>query len=135
DEAWFQRSRGVTIQNEALNIIPAEELLAIKLYVLQRDRCDWPDLLNLLYSTAGELDWPHEIERVGPEDALLEGLLHVFRWIESDKAREMPMEIRARLHLPTPAMEDFGETEGRVRLLDSGAWFAAFQPGDKPMQM
>ncbi|HEV8540879.1 MAG TPA: hypothetical protein VGR78_00675, partial [Verrucomicrobiae bacterium] len=100
DGTWFQRSRTIILRNEALEIIPAEELLTIKLYVLQRDRCDWPDLLNLLYSTVGELDWAHVIHRLGAEEALLNGLLHVFNWLAPEQAREIPAEIRARFHLP-----------------------------------
>ena len=52
DDHWFDRKRDVLLRGESLAAIPAEELLAIKLYVLQRDRCDWPDLINLLYRTS-----------------------------------------------------------------------------------
>src|SRR5688572_5658432 len=67
DEEWFTRSRKVVLRVEKLEVLPAEELLVIKLFVIQRDRCDWPDLLNLLYSTGHRLDWPHVLKRLGPE--------------------------------------------------------------------
>src|SRR5436305_13014397 len=38
DAEWFKRSRRAVLRGEELEFIPAEELLAIKLYVLQRDR-------------------------------------------------------------------------------------------------
>jgi hypothetical protein len=136
DEQWFQRGRALTMRDEQLSVLPAEELLAIKLYVLQRDRCDWPDLLNLLYCTCGELDWPHVLNRLGPERPLLGGLLQVFNWVAPDKARLIPKDVRALFCLAAPSADDLREGEEyRARLLDSRPWFAAHQPRDKPMQL
>lgn len=136
DEQWFKRERAVTLRDEPLAVLPAEELLAIKLYVLQRDRCDWPDLINLLYCTAGGMDWDHVLDRLGPDKPLLSGLLQVFNWVAPREAREIPERIRRMFHLPELTAEELAEPEQpRVAVLDSRTWFAAFQPTDKPMQL
>lgn len=136
DEEWFARSRDVVLRGEPLNVLPAEELLAIKLYVLQRDRCDWPDLLNLLYTTAGSLDWEHVVHRLEREQPLLAGLLQVFNWLAPERARQIPREIREKFHLPEVGSKDLDlPAEHRVGLLDSRPWFAAFQAMDKPMSL
>ena len=136
DEEWFKRSRKVVLRGEPLEILPAEELLAIKLYIIQRDRCDWPDLINLLYATGHELDWDHVLRRVERDDAVLEGLLHVFNWVAPAGAARIPGEIRRRFHLREASGVDPELPEkSRVELLDSRGWFAAFQPQDKPMQL
>lgn len=134
DQAWLERSRQGRLRNEPVEFIPAEEMLAIKLYVLQRDRCDWPDLLNLLYATCSGLDWMHILERVEKDRALLGGLLHVFNWVCPARAREIPGVIRTRFGLPEVTADELAvpETE-RIRLLDSRGWFAAHQPPDSPM--
>ena len=134
DEDWFTRSRKLILRGEHLGALPAEELLAIKLYVLQRDRCDWPDLINLLYQTCDQLDWNHVLCRLGPERPLLCGLLHVFNWVAPSRAHRLPREIREMFHLPEPTAEALARPDDhQVRLLDSRPWFAAFEPMDKPM--
>lgn len=136
DDQWLARSREVTLHGEKLEILPAEEMVAIKLFVLQRDRCDWTDLLNLLYRQAELLDWKHLLDRLGSEEPLLNGLLQVFNWLAPEQARKIPETIRARFHLPVPTSADLAQaTQQRVAMLDSRPWFAAFQPADKPMQM
>jgi hypothetical protein len=134
DEEWFARARPVVICDEHLQAIPAEELLAIKLYVLQRDRCDWPDLINLLFFTAETLDWQHVLRRLDQEKPLLGGLLQVFNWIAPARAMRIPSEIRTEFHLSAPSGEDlFLPEDFRIKLIDSRPWFAAHQPSDRPM--
>lgn len=135
DEEWLKRARSMTLHGEKLLVIPAEELLCIKLYVIQRDRCDWPDLLNLLYAVGTDLDWKHVVARMGTELPLLQGLLHLFNWLAPQVARNLPGWLRAQMHLPEPSSEEFACQRERVELMDSRPWFAAFQPQDKPMQL
>ncbi len=136
DEAWFKRSRKALVRGELLEFIPAEELLAIKLYILQRDRCDWPDLLNLLYASCGELDWAHVIHRLGTEEPLLAGLLQIFNWLAPSQALHIPAGIRDHFHLPEPTSEALARPEqANVNLLDTRRWFAAFQPPEQPLQL
>jgi hypothetical protein len=136
DADWFKRSGRAVLRGEDLEFVPAEELLAIKLYVLQRDRCDWPDLLNLLYATSGELDWEHVIRRLGRDEPLLRGLLQVFNWLAPAKAMEIPAGIRERFCLKQPSSEALAQPEQRqIELLDSRNWFAAYQPPDQPLQV
>jgi hypothetical protein len=136
DEQWITRSRKINFRGEKVGIAPAEELLVVKLYVLQRDRCDWPDLINLLYATAGELDWDHVLTRLGADRPLLAGLLHVFNWVAPTKAAAIPDSVRDLFHLPKPTSEALERPEERnVELLDSRPWFAAFQPREKLMQL
>ncbi|MFN7139766.1 MAG: nucleotidyltransferase family protein [Limisphaerales bacterium] len=57
DEWWFENACTVSVRGAEFKVVPPEELLWHKLYVLQRDRCDWPDVFNLLYAVGGKLDW------------------------------------------------------------------------------
>ena len=134
DEEWFKRARGIRLHGEELHLIPAEELLCIKAYVLQRDRCDWPDLINLLYVAGGELDWEHVMNRMEDDLPLHAGLLQVFNWLAPEKAGALPKQVREKFKLPDlSARAD--EERHRVGLLDSRPWFAAYQAEDKPMQL
>ncbi|HYF39810.1 MAG TPA: hypothetical protein VD930_08990, partial [Gemmatimonadales bacterium] len=48
DDEWLSRGPEVMVRGERLRAIPVEELIWSKLYVLQRERCDWGDVFNLL---------------------------------------------------------------------------------------
>ena len=135
DHQWFARARKITLRGEKLQVIPAEELLAIKLYVLQRDRCDWPDLINLLYANCGTLDWEHILSRMNAETPLLNALLHIFTWVAPRHAECIPQWVREKFHLQATDEDRDMDPAYRVNLLDSRPWFAAFQPMDKPMQL
>ncbi len=136
DEEWFKRGQIVRIRDEDLRALPAEELLAIKLYIIQRDRCDWPDLINLLYAVCARLDWQHVLWRLGSEKPLLMGLLHVFNWVAPERATHIPREIRREFNLPDVKSEELALLgKYRVELLDTRPWFAAFQPEDVPMKL
>ena len=136
DEQWFQRGRPILLRGEKLALIPAEELLAIKLYVLQRDRCDWPDLINLLHCSCHSLDWDHVLFRLGPDQPLLAGLLQVFNWVSPAEARLNPAQIREQFCLAAITSQDLELPDHqRKMLLDSRPWFAAHQPTDCPLQL
>src|SRR5689334_6703815 len=40
DSEWFERSMPVVIRGERLQVVPMEEFLWCKLYIMQRDHCD-----------------------------------------------------------------------------------------------
>jgi hypothetical protein len=100
--------------------VPAEELLVLKSFVLQKDRCDWSDLINLLCFTAASLDWDHVIDRFGPELPLLRGLLNVFAWVCPIEAAQIPESTRKKLKIEVIMPEDpVATTRERVKLLDT----------------
>jgi hypothetical protein len=125
DEAWFQNARSIEVRDETLRIVPPEELLWQKLYVLQRDRCDWPDVLNMLAMAGGEIDWRRMVARLEEDTPLLHGLLLVLAWMCPGKVQTLPRWLREQFNLPETAGHDCDEH--RVRLLDSRAWFATFR--------
>jgi hypothetical protein len=134
DGQWFARARPVQVRNEELRAIPAEELLWIKLYVMQRDRCDWPDLINLLYAASAQLDWEHVKQRLQDDLPLLQALLLVFAWVCPDRVSDLPAALRKGTVRPIGRR---GGSAGpsRIDLLDSRPWFAALQPCEQPMQL
>lgn len=133
DQRWFDRAQTVGIREESIQIVPAEELLWCKLYVLQRDHSDWPDVLNLLYATGPQLDWDYLLERLGDDFPLLLAALSIFEWLCPGRAAQLPLKrlrrLRASKSVPSDCRPD------RVRLLDSRAWFAAFQPKEKYLEV
>jgi hypothetical protein len=124
DRAWIEQGPEIGVDGVRFRLMPAEELLWIKLYILQRDRCDWPDALNLVQAAGPDLDWPYVLGRLGEDRLLLTGLLATFRWVCPERARELPAwlwdEVGIRSNGHDASME---ACRARANLLDSRPWF------------
>ncbi|MGE0127379.1 MAG: nucleotidyltransferase [Blastocatellales bacterium] len=125
DERWLTRGPIIEIENHRLRLLPPEELLWTKLYVIQRDRCDWPDVLNLIYSRGETMDWEHLLNRLGEDAALLAGVLTFFVWLCPGRARTLPDWLWERLNLIKPSLSASAEeiNDRHVGLIDSRPWF------------
>lgn len=135
DEDWFQRGNPLRLAARNYEVIPAEELIRVKLYVMQRERCDWVDVLNVMAATVESLDWPWLMERMGRDLPLLHSALALFNWMCPGRARELPLPLRERFALAEIDSEDLNAMEARrVRLLDSRPWFALHQPIDRALE-
>jgi hypothetical protein len=97
----------VPIHDRCLPLLPAEAVILSKLYVLQKDRCDWPDLLNVLSCRAADLDWRFLIEDMHRDDLrLLGGLLNVFAWMDPAAAGRVPGWVWDRVGISAPEPGD-----------------------------
>jgi hypothetical protein len=125
DEEWL-RGPSLSVHGLELRLIPLEELIWAKVYVLQRERTDWPDLLNLLNTQADDIDWRHLIERMEGDRPLLAGLVSTFSWMCPDTAQKFPSWLWPELGLERPQPNGSGD-RARVDLLDSRDWFGPTQ--------
>jgi hypothetical protein len=134
DPIWFERAGSVTIRGEKILTVPLEEFLWCKLYIIQRDHCDWTDLFNLLYAVGDRIDWRHLFARLEEDLPLLKALLTAYCWLCPDRARQLPDWLWRHLRLPSPiSLPPPGRD--RIRLLDSRAWFSAFHPKNKKLDV
>lgn len=123
DDDWVRRGPRINLRGEALRVLPPEELIWAKLYVIQRDRCDWSDVLNILYSTAATLDWQRLLARVSDDTPLLAGVMSVFAWLFPGRVGGLPSWLWERLRVsPPPAAGQPDVDPERVRLLDTRPW-------------
>ena len=122
DAAWLTRGPEVTLRGERLRVLPPEEIIWAKLYVFQRKRNDWTDVLNILYHQAAALDWAHLLTRLDADTRLLAGVLSVFAWLTPSRALQVPRWVWDRLHLAAPDEPSADEAE-RAALFDSRPWF------------
>jgi hypothetical protein len=124
DRDWLSLGPEVELRDRRVRAIPPEELIWSKLYVLQRERSDWPDVLNLLDALGSRLDWPRLLERVGRDRPLVAGVLSVFGWLAPARAAEIPAwvwdETGARRGEP---LRNAALAQARADLLDSRPWF------------
>jgi hypothetical protein len=57
DDVWFERAEALTLRGRGYQIVSIEELVRVKLYVFQRERCDWVDVLNVVAAGVEQIDW------------------------------------------------------------------------------
>jgi hypothetical protein len=131
DGLWMSGPE-IELRGFTLQVLPAEAMLWDKLYILQRDRCDWPDVLNLLYAAGREIHWEYVVRRMGADSALLAGILSVFAWVAPGRSCELPPWLWRRLGLAAPTAAGTAEIDKpHVDLLDRRPWFG---PDRKKLQ-
>jgi hypothetical protein len=122
DDLWMSGPE-IELQGRMVKVLPAEALVWDKLYIMQRDRCDWPDILNLLYGVGSQINWEYMLSRLGEDRLLLAGALSVFRWISPGRAAALPSWIWQRLGLPDDSGSNKEIEERNVKLLDTRPWY------------
>jgi hypothetical protein len=132
-DQWLEHAPELVLRGERVLVLPAEELIFVKLYVLQRDRSDWPDLINLLYSTSAALKWDRLIGQLSDDLPLLTALLAVFAWACPNRIGDIPPTLRRAAGIIKPRRLAAEPHRRHIQLLDSRGWFAAFQPSDQPL--
>jgi hypothetical protein len=124
-DEWWLSGPEVLMRGRTVKVVPAEAMLWDKLYIMQRERCDWPDIMNLLYTQGVTLEWRTIFDRIGGDVPLLTGALSVFRWLSPGVSRRFPQWLWKAVQLPLPGPErPRAVVREHVTLLDSRPWFA-----------
>lgn len=134
DDLWFGRAGTVELRGQHLLIIPPEELMWCKLYILQRDHCDWTDVFNLLYAAGPSLEWNHLLSRLEEDTPLLKAVLQVYGWLCPNYVLKLPARLWRRLRVPRPKPQPKPK-RNHIRMLDSRGWFAALQPPSRKLEV
>jgi hypothetical protein len=135
DERWFECATPAQIRGEKLQVLPMEEFLWCKLYIMQRDHCDWTDVFNLVYANGNRIDWTHIIDRLEEDVPLLRAMLEIYSWLCPQKACRLPATLWNQLKMNDPSKRQLRARRDHIRLLDTRAWFAALQPPDRKLEV
>jgi len=79
------------------NLIPIEEMIASAVYIAGRNRFDGPEVLHLIHSTKGQLDWERILNRLGENRELLLWYLILFDYVYPGHANYLPKELMVQL--------------------------------------
>jgi hypothetical protein len=131
DEHWICGGPTVQMRDVALRIIPPEEMLWGKLYVLQRERSDWQDILNLLYVAGAKLDWRHLLRRVEGDLPLLRSAVSIYAWLCPGHASHLPDWLWNNLHLPRPDPGAADVDHRNASFIDTRPWFVVQPEGSE----
>jgi hypothetical protein len=125
---WLDRGAVTGVLRTRFALLAPEELVVTKLHVLQRDRCDWPDLLNVLYAAGPVMDWERLLRALAHEERLLASLVLMFSWLAPGRAAQFPPWLWHRLRIAPPDAAGPVRDQGRIERLDTRPWFTPILP-------
>jgi hypothetical protein len=127
---WVTKGPVIELRDKRVHVLPPEELIFAKIFVMQRPRCDWPDLINVIYGAGDRLDFRRLVDKLGDDVPLLRSVLSTFAWVAPGRACELPAEVWTLTQLPQPENGPRYD-ERRVNLLDTRPWFAPMMLRDQ----
>jgi hypothetical protein len=110
DEEWFQHATEGELLGTPIHLIPVEEMIWSKGYVMTRERYDGADVAHLLRARADPLDWERLLRRYGAHWRVLFSHLMLFGFAyPGERARipawvmdELTSRLQQELHTPPP---------------------------------
>jgi hypothetical protein len=104
DDGWFDHAVETQVLGMPVKIVPCEELIWQKMFVMERERFDGADVMHIIRARAAEMDWSRLIARFDAHWPLLYTYLVYFSFV-------YPSELSL---LPAAVMDDLAD---RLRAL------------------
>ncbi len=93
DDAWFEYAVETQVLDMPVKIVPCEELLWQKAFVMERERFDGADIMHVLRVRAAQLDWARLLDRFGERWPLLYTYLVYFSFVYSSDISSVPAAV------------------------------------------
>jgi hypothetical protein len=97
NDDWFRYARDGSLYGERIRIVPPEEVLCSKAFVMERERYDGGDVAHLISAQGLTLDWPRIIRRFGVHVPVLYSHVLLFAYIYSDGLGRIPSDLLEEL--------------------------------------
>lgn len=96
DDAWFQNATVGQVFGVSARMCPVEEIIWSKAFVMERERYDCADIMHLLLTCAGRLDWPRLVERFAQHWRVLFSYLCLFGFVYPGERARIPEWVMSR---------------------------------------
>ncbi|MDB4884329.1 MAG: hypothetical protein JWL95_3095 [Gemmatimonadetes bacterium] len=93
DDDWFNHAVETQVLGMPVKIVPSEELLWQKAFVMERERFDGADIMHILRARGGSLDWRRVLDRFGVRWPLLYTYLLFFHFVYPSEGGILPAEL------------------------------------------
>jgi hypothetical protein len=93
EESWFAYAKEISILGRQALVIPAEEMILSKIFVVAKDRCDVDDVLHIVFAMRGHLDWDRILDKIGDHWELLLAYLHLYRYVYPSHTHYLPRRV------------------------------------------
>jgi hypothetical protein len=100
DDLWFEHAVEEEVLGYATRLIPAEEMIWSKSFIMERERFDGGDVSHVFHARARELDWERLLRRFEPNGGWRVLLAHLvlFGYIYPGDAALIPNQVIATLN-------------------------------------
>jgi hypothetical protein len=103
DEQWFTHGPDGTVLGVPVKLVPAEEMLWSKAFVMERERYDGADVVHIIRSRAERLDWDRLLDRFGARWRVLLFNLILFGFVYPAERARIPARV---MRILTAKLED-----------------------------
>jgi predicted nucleotidyltransferase len=93
DDGWFHHAVETQVLGMPVKIVPCEELLWQKAFIMERERFDGADIMHIVRSRAESLDWDRVTARFGERWPLLYTYLVFFSFVYPSDAHRLPVSV------------------------------------------
>lgn len=90
DQKWFDAAPTATIMGERVRLVPAEEMIWSKAFIMERERYDGADIAHLLHARSEKLDWGRLLWRFDRQWRVLFSHLVLFGFIYPGRRLQIP---------------------------------------------
>jgi len=90
DDLWFERAPTAEILGYTLKLVPPEEMIWQKAFIMERERFDGADVAHLLLKQGAQLDWPHLLHRFNGNWRVLLSHMLLFQFIYPSTREAIP---------------------------------------------
>ena len=97
DDDWFRDSVAERVLDVPVRLIPAEEMIWSKSFVMERERYDGADVAHVLRACADTLDWPRLLRRFDAHWRVLLHHLLIFGFIYPCERTRVPAAVMREL--------------------------------------
>lgn len=97
DEQWFDRAPDGVVFGTAVKLIPAEEMIWSKGFIMERERFDGADIAHVILARGGKIDWKHLLERFGSNWRVLFTHILLFGFIYPGSRSTIPEWVTSEM--------------------------------------
>ncbi len=90
DDLWFEHAVDHAVLGVPVRIIPPEELLWSKAFIMERERYDGADVLHIMHALAEKLDWERLLRRFGAYWRVLLSNMVLFGFVYPGERTRIP---------------------------------------------
>ena len=103
DEQWFQYAEPGEALGHRVRLMPVEEMIWSKAFIMERERFDGADVLHLIRAQQREINWPRLVRRFGDHWRVLLSHLVLFSYVyPNDPAPDVVGELLDRMKSEPP---------------------------------
>ena len=93
DEEWFEHSVEGVVLGARVRLIPAEEMIWSKAFVMERERYDGADIAHIMLRQGAHLDWQRLLRRFGEDWRLLMSYVVLFGYVYPSERDRIPQWV------------------------------------------